>query len=261
MQKIIFIIGLPLVLLFFNSCKKSDSPLSPPIVVPADTAKQITISPYPMPVGDLPGWKQVTAEDFLLTATPAQFGAAYANSWSPYDNGGKYFQSALSASNGMMAIALDGTTGAAGVFGPKDSRWGHLYGRYSICFKAVAADGNGTAIMVWPSSDVWGDGEIDYPEGNFESTIEVFHHVVGCTDCSAADGFNTGVSFRNWHVATTEWTPLSVKYYLDDKLIKTVTHDIPVKNHRFTIQMAPNAAVSKPGNFYIDWVTVYYPIP
>lgn len=44
-----------------------------------------------MPVGDLAGWIQVTAEDFLTTATAAQFGAVYANSWSPYDNGGKYF--------------------------------------------------------------------------------------------------------------------------------------------------------------------------
>ena len=164
-------------------------------------------------------------------------------------------------SNGMMKIALNGTTGAAGVFGPTATRWGHLYGRYSICFKALAADGNGTAIMIWPSSDIWGDGEIDYPEGNFESTLQVFHHGVGCMECAAADGFNTGVSWREWHIATTEWHPLSVKYYPDEQLIKTVTHDIPKNNHRFIIQMAPNTNNSLPGYFYIDWVTIYHPVP
>lgn len=50
-----------------------------------------------MPVGDLTGWKQTTAEDFLQSATPDKFSTIYNKSWSPYDNGGKYFQSAISA--------------------------------------------------------------------------------------------------------------------------------------------------------------------
>ena len=57
-----------------------------------------------------------------------------------------------------MKMSLNGTIGAAGVFGKATARWVHLYGRYYICFRAVAADGNGTAIMIWPSSDIWGDG-------------------------------------------------------------------------------------------------------
>lgn len=90
--------------------------------------------------------------------------------------------------------------------------------------------------------------------------MEVFHHGVGCTECTVADGFNTRVSWRDWHIATTtEWTPTTVKYYLDGKLIKTVTHDIPINNHRFTIQMAPNIANSIPKYFYINWFIIYYP--
>lgn len=256
MQKLLVFIAFAVMPSIFYSCKKSEIHL---VSNSSDTVK--TVSPYIMPAGDLVGWKQVLAEDFLSPSSSDQFSAIYGKSWSPYDNGGKYYQSAISASNGMMKIALNGKTGAAGVFGPAATRWGHLYGRYSICFKAVAADGNGTAIMVWPSSDIWGDGEIDYPEGNFESTLEVFHHGVGCTQCNTADGLNTGAGWRNWHIATTEWTPNSVKYYLDEQLIKTVTHDIPINNHRFTIQMAPNSGNALPGNFYIDWVTIYYPVP
>ena len=254
-----FFIGLLLIIGMFSSCKKHKNPVLD--VSPVDTVKQKSASPYPMPVGNIEGWQQVMAEDFLAKATSAQFSTTYSKSWSSYDDGGKYYKSAISASNGMMNITLNGLTGAAGVFGPEDTRMGHMYGRYSICFKAVGANGNGTAIMVWPSSNIWGDGEIDYPEGNFESTLQVFHHGVGCTQCYAADGFNTGVSWRDWHVATTEWTPTSLKYYLDGILIKTVTHDIPINNHRFTIQMAPNASNVLTGNFYIDWVVVYYLFP
>ncbi len=258
-KNLILFIGLISIIGILSSCAKHTSPSL--VVTPVDTVQQKGTSPFPMPLGDLAGWKQVTAEDFLTTASSDQFSATYANSWSSYDDGGKYYKSAISAGNGMMNIKLNGLTGAAGVFGPPDTRMGYMYGRYSICFKAVGASGNGTAIMVWPSSNVWGDGEIDYPEGNFEDTLHVFHHGVGCTQCYAADSYNTGVSWRDWHVTTTEWTPASVKYYLDGVLIKKVTHDIPINNHRFTIQMAPNATNSLVGNFYIDWVAVYYPFP
>ena len=254
-KNLIYFIGLLLTIAMLSSCEigKSTALAESPVY----KVKLKSASTFPMPIGNLDGWQQVTAEDFLTTATSDQFSTTYANSWSPYEDGGKYYKSAISAGNGMMNITLNGLTGAAGVFGPAATRWGNMYGRYSICFKAVGGDGNGTAIMVWPSSNVWGDGEIDYPEGNFEGTLQVFHHGVGCVQCYAADSYNTGASWRDWHVATTEWTPTSVKYYLDEVLIKTVTHDIPINNHRFTIQIAPNASNSLTGNFYIDWVAVY----
>ncbi len=210
------------------------------------------------PVGDLPGWHQVLSEEFGGAATAATFDKTYANSWCGYNDGtgGKYYK-VISAHDGVMDITLDGTKGAAGSFGPPDRCWGGIYGRYSIRFKADGAQGNGTAIMVWPSSNIWGDGEIDYPEGNFGDQLHVFHHPMNCTDCSSSDGYATGAKFSDWHTATTEWTSASVKYYLDDVLIKTVTHDVPKTDHRYTLQVAPNASQVSAGHMLIDWVALY----
>ncbi|HEX8226929.1 MAG TPA: glycoside hydrolase family 16 protein [Candidatus Saccharimonadales bacterium] len=136
---------------------------------------------------------------------------------------------------------------------------GQLYGRYSIRFKATAAAGQGTAMIVWPSSDIWSDGEIDYPEGNFDDTIHVYHHPTPCdmddikppNHCGSPDSLGTRASWYQWHTATTEWTPTAIRYYLDGRIIKTVTHDIPKTTHHWTLQVAPNGG-NQPGKLEVD---------
>jgi hypothetical protein len=224
-----------------------------PTPTPPPTATQ---SPTSVPVGDLPGWKQTLAEDFTTAATSAQFDSTYAKSWCGYDDGtaGIYFKDVVSAHDGQLDFSLDGVKGAAGSFGPPSTCWGKTYGRFSIRFKAVDGINNGTAMMLWPSSNVWGDGEIDYPEGSLNDTFSVFHHPMNCSDCSSSDSLNTRTTFRDWHIATTEWLPTSVKYYLDGQLIKTVTHDVPTTDHRMTLQVAPVAPNAQPGHLLVDWV-------
>jgi hypothetical protein len=227
------------------------TPSAPSGTAPSGTA---------LPIGDLPGWKQTLAQDFATAATASSFGSTYAGSWCGYDDNAIYKKAYLSASGGSMVLTLTGSAGAAGVFAPggcASAYTGTVYGRYSMRFKAVNAAGNGTATMIWPVSNIWGDGEIDYPEGNFDGNISVFHHGVGCGDCSSADGLDTGVSFRDWHIATSEWSPGKVVYYLDGKVIKTVTHDVPTTPHRFTIQAAPVSPAAKSGELLIDWVAIY----
>lgn len=228
-----------------ESLNQSDSPVSN---TPFKSASGVS-----MPVGDLLGWHQIIAEDFLTTSTSTTFGTTYANSWTSYDDGGKYYKSTISAHDGVMDFTLDGIKGGAGWFGSKYTQ----YGKFSMRIKAINASDNGTAIMLWPTGNIWGNGEIDYPEGNFQGTLGLFHHGINCTDCSASDSYNTGVTWTNWHTVSIEWTPTSVKYYLDDALIKTVTHDIPIYDHRYTIQIAPNGPSPQSGNFLIDWVAIY----
>ncbi|WP_158623349.1 glycoside hydrolase family 16 protein [Corallococcus sp. CA053C] len=222
------------------------------------------------PVGNLPGWTQNMVQNFDTAASTGtgtgSFTGTYASSWQPYDDAGSYWPRALiNAHDGMMDINLDGDRGAAGVFGPPSRAWGHLYGRYSIRFKAVGAEGNGTAMMVWPASNYWPDGEIDFPEGPLDGFFNIYHHPTPCDDddgdpvphCGSSDSLTDIATFEDWHVATTEWTPTSVKYYVDGTLVKTVTHDIPTTNHRWTIQVAPDSSNALPGHLLIDWVTSY----
>ena len=232
-------------------------------VTATDTAPETdaTTTPTALPIGDLTGWKQTLAEDFSKDAAAGSgFAATYAGSWCGYVDNAKYKQANISSSGGNMVVALDGKTGAAGVFAPSGcatAYTGTTYGRYSMRFKAIAAAQNGTATMIWPVSDVWGDGEMDYPEGNFDGNIFVNHHGVGCTACGAADSTDTGVGFTDWHISTAEWTPGKVVYLLDGKIVKTVTHDIATTPHRFTMQVAPVSSTAKTGQFLIDWVAVY----
>lgn len=213
-----------------------------------------------MPIGDLPGgWKQVFTEDFKTNATASTFDSVYANSWCGYDEGtgGKYYK-IITASGGMQRIMLDGTKGAAGSYGPPATCWGGMYGKYTMRFKVTGAEGYGAAIMLWPTSNVWGDGEVDYPEGNFNGEMHMFQHGVGCTNCSAnIASANTGKTWTSWHTTSVEWTPSGVSYYMDGQLLKTVTTHVPINRHRWTIQMARTGTSDAAGTFDVDWVTSY----
>ncbi len=213
-----------------------------------------------MPVGDLPGWKQILAENFDRNARADQIAEKYGDSFRAYSDNKAYSAANLSVHDGSFDFTLDAENrkGAAGVFGPPDSVWGMQYGKYSIRFKAVGAVGNNAAIMWWPSSDIWGDGELDYPEGSLGGSIWVHHHEVGCADaCYEAEDVNTGVLWTDWHTASTEWTPTSVKYYLDDQLLATFKTNVPTTDHRMTVQAWAKKKKLDSGHLLLDWVTIY----
>lgn len=211
----------------------------------------------PAPVGNLTNFRQVYVENFDTVADAnGPFKTAYANSWQPFNDEGIYYPNQMvSAHDGAMDIRLDGTKGAAGTFGAPADAFNRVGGRFSMRAKAIGGDGNGAAVMVWPSSDVWNEGEIDYPEANFETTPFVHHHVMNQGDNSAAEDYDTTVSWRDWHIYTIEWIPgVSVKYYLDGVALLTVTSNVPTTAHRYQVQ---TGNYGSPGNMYIDWVSIW----
>lgn len=223
--------------------------------------QEITTAGAPTTSPTLPASPKHTPTFLENFDTPAaaggQFSSTYANSWQPYAEGtsGKYFSGQLiSAHDGVMDVAMDGKHGAAGVFGAPDTAWGRTGGTFSIRARAVGGDHNGVSIMLWPTSNIRSDGEINYPEGNFEAHPMVFHHLMVPGHEGSALPYNTGVSFRDWHTYTTVWKPgTSVSYYLDGTLIDTVTTDVPTTPHRYTFQIG-NAG--EPGHVLIDWVSI-----
>ncbi|WP_420367515.1 glycoside hydrolase family 16 protein [Curtobacterium sp. L1-20] len=189
-------------------------------------------------------------------AAGGQFASTYANAWQPYAEGtsGKYYSGKLiSAHDGVMDVAMDGEHGAAGVFGPADSAWAATGGTYSIRAKVVGGDGNGAAIMLWPTSNVRSEGEINFPEGGFDSEPVVYHHSMIPGHEGTAQGIGTGVTWRKWHTYTMVWKPgKSVSYYLDGDLLGTITTNVPTTPHRYTFQIGN---VGSPGHVLIDWVS------
>jgi hypothetical protein len=211
------------------------------------------------PVGDVGAFKQTFRQDFSTAAAAnGQFARTYANAWQPYPDGtsGIYSSSSqVSARDGYMDVKLDGVHGAAGTFGTPNGAWSHVGGKFSVRAKADGGTGNGAAFMLWPSSNVWSDGEIDYPEGNFESTPMAFQHSMTPGQEGNSTMVSSGVTWRTWHTYSVEWIPgKSVTYLVDDRVVRTVTVDVPRTPHRYMFQVG-NWGQS--GHLDIDWVSTY----
>jgi hypothetical protein len=155
-----------------------------------------------------------------------------------------------------MDVYMDGSHGAAGTFGTSSGAYGHVGGRCAMRVKTLGAMGTGSAVMLWPSSEKWDDGEIDYPESNFETSPFVHHQVMNAGDGDAeSDDCNTEASWRDWHIYAIEWHPgTKVDYFLDDVLVHTVTENVPTTAHRYMFQVGNYGS---PGQIYIDWVATW----
>ncbi|MBM9467872.1 glycoside hydrolase family 16 protein [Nakamurella leprariae] len=235
-----------------------------PAVPPVDTADES------MPRGDLPGWRQVFSDDFTEDLAPGQFPGPYEGRWSTYDGfqdtrkTGWYDDDILSVQNGALRMDLhtgaDGRRLTAALVPLLDGEWGGTtFGRYSIRFRADPIPGYGAAWLLWPDSDRWDDGEIDFPEGEFNSGIKAYNHCPGRAAFHCGT-FDTGVGFDDWHVATTTWTSTEVVFQLDGVVIGRVTDNITQVPMHWVLQTETWVYPPGPevrGSVYIDWVSVW----
>ena len=120
-------------------------------------------------------------------------------------------------------------------------------------------DRYGAGWLLWPDSDIWAEGEIDFPEGGLDSTIHANQHCVGNPEekCLAVD---TGVEFSSgWHTTVIEWRPQGVVYYLDGTEIASSSESPAVRMH-LVLQTATNGVLPDPaaeGHVLIDSVRIY----
>jgi hypothetical protein len=230
-----------------------------PSAGPLPTPSPSVVTPTPTPTLPAATTAPTFSEDF---ATPAaaggQFAATYVDAWQPYPDGmsDKYYSGeVISAHDGVMDVAMDGTHGAAGTFGTQDGAWSHVGGTFSVRARATGGDGNGAAFMLWPTSNVWSEGELDFPEGTFQGTVGAFSHSLVAGQERHANGLHTTATWRQWHTYTTVWVPgESVKYYIDGELVFSDTQYVPTTAHRYMFQIGNHGA---PGNLEIDWVRVW----
>ena len=102
---------------------------------------------------------------------------------------------------------------------------GLTYGRYAVRFRVdqpTNLAGYKTAWLLWPDSNDWQEGEIDFPEGNLTGKISAFMHHRG--NPQAQEEYHTSTTYANWHTAVIEWTPQSVRFMLDDTVIGNDTN-------------------------------------
>jgi len=230
----------------------------------------------PMPVGNLTGWNQVFTDDFTTPVPLGSFPSAVSTKWGAYSNGwkdtsgnGTYMPSkVISVDNGMMNMNLRTENGQSLVAAPypripgATSANGMKYGKYSVRFRADNLPGYKVAWLLWPDSDSWSQGEIDFPEGNLNSKMAGYMHFKG--DPTQQHVFETGVGFTNWHTASLEWTPTSVNFILDGDVIGRSTNPavIPSDPMHWVLQtetalVGGAPSITTRGNVQVDWVAVY----
>lgn len=246
-----------------------------------------------MPVGDVTSgghtWKQIFTDDFTTDVPIGQFPQAVSSKWGAYPNGwtdtskhGVYnCTKVCSVGNGMLDMYIHSENGTHYVANPFPvlpagtngvtafTQYGvnftsQQYGRYAVRFRADPLHLYKTAWLLWPQSDVWPrDGEIDFPEGDLDSTISAFMHRMNGTSGSDQDGYFTQATYPTWHTAVIEWGPDACSFYLDGVKIGTSTSRIPSTPMRWALQtetaLSPDPAPDNTtaGHLQIDWVSVY----
>lgn len=211
-----------------------------------------------LPKGDLPGWKQILADDFDeygevpvgsfsdcghnqdnykeaycsgLTGKLKERWWAYPNGWPDtakqrnYPLGGVYNpEETVSIKDGMLQVKMfnrDGENQVAALV-PK-ATVGQTYGRYVIRFKTETTPGYKLAWLLWPDkNESCLSCEIDFPELELDSEISGFMHYKQQSENEEhkQDVFPTGEKYGEWHTAVIEWSPGKVEFFLDGKKVK-----------------------------------------
>jgi hypothetical protein len=227
----------------------------------------------PIPVGDIPGWHQVFADDFTTRVSLGHFRQAAARKWHAYPNGwldtsrnGTNMTSkVVSIHDGVLDLYLhtENDVHLVAALVPKLPTM--LYGRYAVRFKADPVPGYKVAWLLWPDSEAWPrDGEIDFPEGDLDGTIWAFAHHQDATWEGDKDSYATGRTPKTWHTAVIEWSPAQVRFVLDGVTIGRSTSRPPNTPMHWVLQTETALDGSQPadnaaGHVLIDWVVAYAP--
>ncbi|MGH8967420.1 MAG: hypothetical protein ACRDXB_19120, partial [Actinomycetes bacterium] len=181
----------------------------------------------PMPIGDLPGWSQVFAEDFVTDVPVGEFpGTVYGDSWRSFEDGrpdtsgnGVHMPSkVLSVRNGVLDMFVHTEDRAHLVSAAIPKVPASAYGRYSVRFRADLLAGYKTAWLLAPdTNEIPGYPEIGWPEGNLDETMSARRRYAGPD--AGGDRFATSAKFTDWHVATTTWEPGKVTFELDGRVV------------------------------------------
>lgn len=233
------------------------------------------VAPAPVPTtvprGDVRGWKQTFAEDFNEPVAAGRFPVGYAKKWTSYNGfpdtnrSALYDSGVISVHDGVLDEKLQRTAGVtrvAAIAPMLGKAWkGQVYGRFSVRFKADRLPGFKTAFLLWPDSNVWNQGEVDFPEAGLTETMWGYNHCPGkpTVNCTYTD---TGVGFGQYHTLTIDWKPNYLAFSIDGRTVKTTTAHVPNRPMHWVLQTeSTGAPVTTAGHLLIDWATVYSYVP
>jgi hypothetical protein len=245
---------------------------------PAAVADTGNISGQAMPVGNLPGWNQIFADDFAgdnypvgsftnctrfsCAGTPdVDWGAASDGTVDASGFCQDYPSQTLSIQGGIMNVWVHTTSSGVCEDDDLHPNVGAMTdGMYTVRFRADDIPGYKLVDLFWPVDGT--SGEIDFPEdGNLGATMSAHLHEVAGEDPFLT--YQSGVSSTGWNTATMQWTPDSVRFIMNGNVVGTATQYVPQNPMylNFVVQGmmlgAPKPPADAEGNFQIAWATVY----
>ena len=220
-----------------------------------------------MPTSSGPGWTRTFSDDFAHPVAAGRFPGRYDDSWVAYDGFtdtsgiGDYRADAVSVRDGVLDLAVsagDGAVTSAAVVPLVGGEWGgQVHGRFSVRMRADAVPGFYAAFLLWSDDNDWDDGEVDFPEGRLDGTVNGYNHTPGDPSVNSFVG-DTGISFDGWHTYTIEWRPDRIDYLVDDRVWATTSEALPTASMHWVMQV--EAAGETPpdgaGHVEIDWATI-----
>ena len=241
-------------------------------VAPSPVTAAAPPSGEDMPVGDLPGWKQIFTDDFTTDVPLGSFPAAVSSKWGAYPSpwkdtsgNGTYSPAVVSIGGGIMNSDIHTADGVSMVTALKPKLPSSMvYGRYAVRFRFDSMPGYKMAWMLWPDSNNNKlDGELDFPEMNLDSsTAWAFAHRTNSTGPNDQAWFKAPLAPGGWHTAVIEWSPNLVIYRYDGVEIGRTSERTPSTPMHWVLQTetaltptAPNPAVR--GNMQVDWVSAW----
>jgi len=191
------------------------------------------------------GWHTVFYDNFATAAAKGQFpGSVYGPRWRAWNTDRDGFgdihhiakydaNKTVSVANGYLTIDLftDSHGQAYSAALMPELNGGHVsqaYGRWVMKWKAVpygaGAQGWGWASLLWPDSNVWADGEVDWPEiyGGSPNVLG-YNHCVTATGREAFEKCGINVNtlrpwLNTWHETSVNWSPSKLELWMDGKL-------------------------------------------
>ncbi len=271
-----FLISLILIMMICISCSPQITRTITRVAKPTASSCGTFPSGQAMPVGDIPGWHQVFADDFTGTELNT-------SNWYPYsgqpggDPAGWWAPSHVIVNDCLLTLkGYKDAAAKAGVFvtggvGMIDTH-AQTYGKYLVRMRADKGDGISAIALLWPQPDVW-PPEVDFYEdgGDRSSMSATLHCGSNDNDTCQVEKNLTSHDFSKWHTFGVEWTDGKLAYTIDGTTWATV-NDSKVPSIPMVLDLQSQSLACSQDNtcldsstpaevdMQVDWVVAYAPM-
>lgn len=235
-----------------------------------------------MPVGNLPGWRQVFRDDFSGSSLDRQWwtlrgepGGGGGGWWDPSHVvvGGGMLQLETSSDPAVCTNASICPSFDDEVSGAVQSAFAQTYGRYEVRLRtSPGANTNvGFIAMLYPANNTW-PPEVDFVEEGGSNHATTLGATLTYGPSAATLQRNVVINESKWHTLGVIWTPGELEYTIDGRVWGTVTGaGVPSLAMRISMQVGtacetgsqqlPCAApfTATEPSVQIAWIVAYAP--